>query len=138
MCACARVTGTWAAWLQPSPHYTMSCDDHLCLDKERDPERPGMPPNPHPPHGHSQGEADQGCPLSPLPWPQSLWQLRRGLLISSDQEASCNEDRDPFPAGRRSNGTSTKSGNPSCCLPLWPPCVRATCVPSHSVASNSL
>ena len=125
------MTGTWAAWLQPSPHDTTSCDDHLCPDKELDPERPGTPLTPHPPHGHSQGEADQGCPLSPLLWPQSLWQLRRGLCTSSDQEASCNQDRDPLPAGHCSNGTSTKSGNPSCCLPLWPPCVRATCTPRH-------
>ena len=121
------MTGTWAAWLQPSPHDMTSCDDRLCPDKELDPERPGTPPTPHPPHGHSQGEADQGCPLSPLPWPQSLWQLRRGLWTSSDQEASCNADRDPLPAGCCSNGTSTKSGNPSCCLPVASLCSCHVC-----------
>ena len=46
--ACACVTGTWAARLQPSPHDTTSCDDHLCPDKELDPERPVTPPHPSP------------------------------------------------------------------------------------------
>ena len=47
-CACACVTGTWAAQLQPSPHDATSCDDHLCPDKELDPERPVMLPHPSP------------------------------------------------------------------------------------------